>query len=59
MPTTMLLNITKAGRLRAQVAAAEGDFPRYWREMAGAMRMLGWSDSADDFDRLADRPVQS
>lgn len=48
-----LLTVTICARLRGQVAASEGDTARYWRELASAMRMLGESECADSFDRMA------
>lgn len=48
-----LRHLTICARLRGQLAAAEGDRRRYWRELAAAHRLLGRSDAAADFDRLA------
>lgn len=48
-----LIVVTICARLRAQLAAAEGDLSRYWRELASAMRMLGESEAADSFDRMS------
>ena len=53
MTSDDLLVLTICARLRGQLAAAEGDTSRYWRELASAMRMLGESESADSFDRMA------
>jgi hypothetical protein len=43
-------------RARAHLAAAAGDRPRFWREMAAARRLLGWFDAARDFDQIAQEP---
>jgi hypothetical protein len=48
-----LLSVTIHARLRGQVAAAEGDRSRYWRELASAMRMLGETNTANHLDSLA------
>lgn len=55
----MIRNITLCARKRAHLAAAEGDRPRYWREMASVQRVLGWFDSADDFDAQAARAAMA
>lgn len=51
----LILSVTLCARQRAHLAAAEGDRARYWREMAACQYLLGWWDSAEDFDALAQR----
>jgi hypothetical protein len=46
-----VLNLVLCARLRAQIAAAEGDILRYWREMAGLHLLLGESAAASNFER--------
>lgn len=48
-----LYNLANCARERGFIAAAEGDRARYWREMAGCRRLLGFTSAADDFDQLA------
>lgn len=49
---SLLIRLAHNARRRAHIAAAEGDRARYWREMAGAQYLLGWWDSAADYDNL-------
>jgi hypothetical protein len=53
-PTSFLIRLAHNARQRAHLAGAAGDQARYWRELGSAMRLLGWTDSAADFDRLGE-----
>lgn len=53
MNASMARHLADCARSRAHLAAAAGDRPRFWREMAATRRLLGWFDSAHDFDNLA------
>jgi hypothetical protein len=53
-----LLSVTISARLRGQQAAVDGDRSRYWRELGSAMRMLGETESADNFDAMSTKSTE-